>query len=1084
MKPIKFIELVLVLLLLPAASSLAADGRGSERPATPAGARALQAVTFTDINAGLPGVAWSSAAWGDYDGDGDLDLLLTGNSKTLGYVSFVYRNDGGGAFTDIDAGIEGVDLSSVAWGDYDNDGDLDILMCGYSYAVGRLARIYRNDGGTFTDLNLGLPDVCDGSVAWGDYDNDGDLDFVLTGYQDSPLSTSRVYRNNGNETFTDIGAGLPGLYWSAVAWADYDNDGDLDLLVTGDTGSGYASRLYRNDAGKFYYEWVAPLPGVGYSAVAWGDYDNDGDLDLLLAGNMGAGFIARVYRNEGAASFTDIGAGLPGFSYGTVAWGDYDNDGNLDILLSGFTGSQYITRVYHNDGAGTFTDLVAGLTGVFESAAVWGDYDNDGDLDFVLAGDTSTEFIARVYRNDGAPANTPPAGPGGLSALAAGDHVTLSWTAPVDAQTPAAGLSYNLRVGTTPGGCEVTSAMADAASGYRRVVQLGNTQPRTSWTLDLPLGRYYWSAQAVDGAYAGSPFAPEQSFTVMTLTDIGAGLPGVHWNSAAWGDYDGDGDLDVLLAGDTGEGYCARVYRNDGAGAFTDVGAGLPGVAASAAAWGDCDNDGDLDLVLTGDTGAGYVAAVHRNDGAGVFTDVGAGLPGVRAGSVSWGDCDNDGDLDLLLTGYTGAERITRIYLNRGGGVFADLDAGLPGVGYGAAAWGDCDNDGDLDLVLSGHTGSGYLARVYRNDGAGAFTDVGAGLPGVCVGSVAWGDYDADGDLDLVLSGHTGSECLARLYRNDGAGGFTDIGASLAGADYSSAAWGDCDNDGDLDLVLAGWTGAEAVTRVYCNEGGGKFTALDAGLPGAYRSSVAWGDHDGDGDLDLLLAGYTSSGPMACIYRSHGAAANAPPSVPGGLTASVAGGQATLSWEASSDTETPAAGLSYNLRVGTTPGGSEVTSAMADGVSGLRRVAQLGNAQQRTSWTVDLPTGGQYYWSVQAVDGAHAGSPFATEHSFFSTTEVADEPPKELSFALISANPVVGAARFSFGLPAGARVELAVYDLSGRRVATLVDTELPAGYHTARWGAIGAGAARPAGVYFVRFAAEGRVLTRRVVVLE
>jgi hypothetical protein len=157
---------------------------------------------------------------------------------------------------------------------------------------------------------------------------------------------------------------------------------------------------------------------------------------------------------------------------------------------------------------------------------------------------------------------------------------------------------------------------------------------------------------------------------------------------------------------------------------------------------------------------------------------------------------------------------------------------------------------------------------------------------------------------------------------------------------------------------------------------------------------------------------------------------------------------------------------------------------MADGVSGWRRVAQLGNAQQRTSWTVDLPTGGQYYWSVQAVDGAHAGSPFATEHSFFSTTEVADEPPKELSFALISANPVVGAARFSFGLPAGARVELAVYDLSGRRVATLVDTELPAGYHTARWGAIGAGAARPAGVYFVRFAAEGRVLTRRVVVLE
>ena len=110
--------------------------------------------------------------------------------------------------------------------------------------------------------------------------------------------------------FTDANANLPGVYFSAAAWGDYDNDGDLDLLLTGYTGSAYIARVYRNTNGSFV-DTNANLPGVQYSAAAWGDYDSDGDLDLLLAGYTGAERIARVYRNTNG-SFADANAGLPG----------------------------------------------------------------------------------------------------------------------------------------------------------------------------------------------------------------------------------------------------------------------------------------------------------------------------------------------------------------------------------------------------------------------------------------------------------------------------------------------------------------------------------------------------------------------------------------------------------------------------------------------------------------------------------------------------------------------------------------------------------------------------------------------------
>jgi uncharacterized repeat protein (TIGR01451 family) len=368
--------------------------------------RAGQAISrcfgrFSNIGVGLMDVYDSSVAWGDYDNDGDLDILLMGYSGSFpdsNPVSRIYRNDGGN-FIDIDAGLTDVGYGAAAWGDYDNDGDLDILLTGSDHNDAPVSQVYRNDGGSFIDIDAGLVDVYHSSVAWGDYDNDGDLDILLTGWS-SPGDVSHVYRNDAG-IFSNIGAGLAGVAGGSAVWGDYDNDSDLDILLTGTFDDlTPAAQVYRNDSGSFT-EIGAGLAGVSGSSAAWGDYDDDGDLDILLAGYTGSEDVSRVYRNDDG-SFTDINAGLVGVFCGSVSWGDYDNDGDLDILLTGYYAGSRVSKVYENE-AGSFTDIDAGLVGVFRSSVSWGDYDNDGDSDILLTGSTSMwpyTPASWIYRND------------------------------------------------------------------------------------------------------------------------------------------------------------------------------------------------------------------------------------------------------------------------------------------------------------------------------------------------------------------------------------------------------------------------------------------------------------------------------------------------------------------------------------------------------------------------------------------------------------------------------------------------------------------------------------------------------------
>ena len=393
----------------------------------------------------VPALVGSGAAWCDYDGDGTLDLYIVNSTavrpepETILPKNVLYRNNEDGTFTDV-TDVAGV--GDTGWGmgcafaDYDNDGDADLYVTNYKANV-----FYLNKGdGTFKRFASGAGGIghtgFGSGVSWGDYNNDGFLELYIGNYieytkvpqgdevffpYDFFGQTNVLYLNKGDGGFIDVtnASKINGGFHLTlgVAAADYDNDGDLDIYLANDSDQNI---LYRNDGEMTFMNTNQPDARShtgdirGGMGIAWGDYDNDGMLDLFVTNWLDENNI--LYKNNGDGTFTDVSArsGVFESGLGKTCWGavffDVDNDTDLDLFFSAghidpatWEDHGQPDVLLRNNGDGTFTDISekVGLRefnspGVGRGVAA-ADYDADGDVDLFVVNSGENP---RLLRND------------------------------------------------------------------------------------------------------------------------------------------------------------------------------------------------------------------------------------------------------------------------------------------------------------------------------------------------------------------------------------------------------------------------------------------------------------------------------------------------------------------------------------------------------------------------------------------------------------------------------------------------------------------------------------------------------------
>jgi enediyne biosynthesis protein E4 len=850
----------------------------------------------------------ANIAWADFDNDNDLDGFAGAFESER---PVFLRNDGGGRFTKVVTdrwwtanGIApyGTLASSV---DLDDDGTLDVLV-GYfgnlaTGTYGTNAVLHGLGNGRF-EVDLTSPLALSGTWVeqydWADWDGDGKLDlFGATSGGDPPVDL--MFQNLGGGQFQQVTDNLLVQIQDVSinsAWGDYDNDGDLDLLVTSRSTT---NQLYRNlGNGVFEPDPASPVFPANQARcmAAWGDYDNDGWLDLYVAHGDRAG---RLFHNRGNGTFEEVTTGSPVSecrAY-SCAWGDYDNDGFLDLCgTRDVDGSNYLYRnnlrqvgntnhwlkvklvgtASNRDGIGATIRIKTTVAGkeLWQMRQIVCQSHGAELIAHFGLGDATTVDLLRIQWPSGNVQEVGGVIPDRMVSLTEPIRInplrpTASLNGSVTLTNVSIGVSYqwfhdgtNL-VGQTARTLTLSNLAAADAGLYSVAVGLGNGITLTNYT--------YLKVNS----------------TFTKITEGPVVIDKANFFNGTWADYDGDGFVDLLVpAGPDVLNQAPALYHNLGGTNFVKMTTNEVGAVVGRrpychqGLWADFNNDGFLDLLEIGSLSDGLSASNRLFYGRSDHTfDWGTNNSGVNTPVVgSWQcalvDYDNDGAVDVFhTTGWTSYNSRGSLYRNQGNGTFTQAWSATGQVFNNQyACWADYDNDGDRDLWLLGASSdwNTTVGQFYRNDGNGSFTELmDPDFPSAQGISGVWGDYDNDGYLDFLL-GNT-------LLHNDHGTGFTTITTDLSGVGYNTtpgARWVDLDNDGDLDVAFITIGGRPGFFM--CNEGSGDFSAVDLGSPShdvpANEFAGSWADYNNDGFMDLFVAtrGYTSGTNF--LYQNSGLA--------------------------------------------------------------------------------------------------------------------------------------------------------------------------------------------------------------------
>lgn len=980
----------------------------------------------------------SSSVTGDYDNDGDIDFLISGSSQN-GNASRIYRNEGNFLFNSFEIDIKGYDENALDWTDADGDGDLDIISQGSYWnnvknQTEYHTQYFENDGNdVFKEITTHLEKLNSGSIQWCDLDNNDKVDALQTGQSNNGNFSTNVLIDVLEDSFNTEISALTGYTESSIDLADFDDDGKVDILINGrpqNNEDRTAIISYSDD--NIFSERDTEYLGSNDCVSRWGDYDNDGDLDFIATADSKE---TKIYENQ-SGIFVETSYGLPTFGWSAEAeWIDYDKDGDLDVVLGGYFDSTEDCRTflykYENDSYSQFAEfsgicgenaikvkdfdndgyddvLITGSrTGEFHKNngdgtfilidAPWkndirrrttlalSDYDADGDIDIAISGaeDDDNFMHSAIYRNDG-------------------DFDFVNINAPLE-NVQSGGLAWgDLNNDSKP------DLLVTGNNGSEPITKIYNNKGSDIFEdSDISLidvehsevAIYDYNNDGINDIFLlGTDDNNYSRFLIYInkgggdFININQGIQQVYLSDVAVDDYDHNGFNDFLIAGKQHASFnwgieypITRLYKNHGQNIIEELSTGIMDLQEGSASFEDIDNDDDLDILITGSNNNVLYTKLYRNAGSDAFIEIATpGITAVKYSSIDWSDYDQDGDPDLLISGYNGATGITKVFRNESGNSFTEMSFQLPGIQKGDASWADFNNDGLTDILIVGEHDNAELTTIYKNNGDGTFKNATNTIKDAKSSSVLLGDFDENGKEDILLTGNPwNSSEFANSYINHG-DGILELKSELSYKirDRSKLSSGDTDNDGDLDILFVGSDWNQNKSILYTNNGDYELAPSVNVIGEVWNSAVDFADFDQDNDLDIAFTGEMNSGGFTYIYSNNSEEKNTKPFPPQNLTSQMNGDQVELSWSSASDHETVQNSLTYNIKLISAFEGTVISPNTVHIDSAKMLLSDFGNSGYGIRHLIIGLLPGTYYWSVQAVDNGFLASEFAPIDTF------------------------------------------------------------------------------------------------------
>tara|TARA_B100001093_G_scaffold222308_1_gene213126 strand:+ start:13 stop:9702 length:9690 start_codon:yes stop_codon:yes gene_type:complete len=857
-----------------------------------------------------------------------------------------------------DVPFQGVENGKISWGDYDKDGDMDLALMG-SASTGTITNVYINNDGKFVNTNQSFTKFIGGDIEFVDVDQDGFLDVAVSGNAEGGIRKSELYRNVLGAFFEKMDEyNVEGLSQTDMEWGDLDNDGDPDLIISGiDSKSAYVT-LYYTNLGDFNFlqENLFYDRGVIKGEIDIVDADQDGDNDLFITGtNINQNIHSNALRNTYVrASYEDQGKRVDsdgntmnddrafynveaGFKNGNTIYADIDGDGELDFLAMGenqqgnidirtnlaaldnlpkLKNVDFDFADYNNDGQSdliisgedintnsavtklftSFPNLFGGQYGIIETDAVllglressvdWIDYDMDGDLDLFLTGlDDNGLAQAKLYKAENTNnLNTAPSKITGLKHEHDGfGGVKFSWDVPTDNVSNT--FRYDIRIGTTSGGSEIIYANSDLETG-NTLINIPSLSTLNERGVILNPGTYYASVQAIDGGNVGGPFSDEIEIKIdyeWKLLNLGGiidrRLIPTESTQLEFMDMDGDGDKDLIStnvgmrANRFGDSQnvnqrAINIYAFDNE-VFVPIDLDFQYYGKSNFAFGDLNNDGEQDIVVAIEEQGGTRIRVllntrdeddAREDDPNTPRDEGLYrsffrehhpfqeddyFPNLFNIEFAISDLNNDGLVEIIAAGQSSklSDEATAVIT-----MFSVVD----------------DNPNNTTLGFDKFSFSDQKSLVDNQDTIDK-------LKNLSFASYDFGDMDNDGDFDFLISGYSFGGYKTLLLENkrkvdeDGIVVqpievyFEENSNEFVSVKEGTTQFVDFDADGKLDILFSGQSQNGDLVKAYKNQGlvGSEvlFDDLNVGLPAVREGKFVFGDFDSNGFKDVVYSG-------------------------------------------------------------------------------------------------------------------------------------------------------------------------------------------------------------------------------------